>query len=252
MIKVLIVGQTPPPYGGQAIMIEEILRLRYPGLQLIHARMDFSENMEDMGKVKLKKLTKLIKLIAQIIWLRISTGANILYYPPAGPNRVPVIRDLIILISIRWMFKKTVFHFHAGGLTEIYPQLSTPLQILFKIAYSKPDATIRLSELNPEDGKNLASRQEFVIPYGIEDPTKTYPISKRGSRSQPLLLYVAVLRESKGLLVLLESCRRLLDRGIGFSLEVMGRFESKEFEIRVQKSIEDNGLKDQNRRFNLK
>jgi glycosyltransferase involved in cell wall biosynthesis len=242
MAKVLVVGQTPPPYGGQAIMIEEILRIRRPGLELFHVRMDFSDDMDDMGKVKLKKVTRLVGLIAKIIRQRLATGADILYFPPAGPNRVPVIRDLAILLAVRWMFRKTVFHFHAGGLSEICPNLPSPIRWLVKWAYGKPDATIRLSELNPEDGRFLQSRCEYVIPYGIPDPASSTDVPERGNKAQPVILYVAVLCESKGLLVLLDACGLLRKRGVEFSLEVMGRFESKEFERRALESIERQGL----------
>ena len=51
-VKVLIVGQTPPPYHGQAIMIERLLRAPFSRVQLFHVRMDFSESIGDVGRLQ--------------------------------------------------------------------------------------------------------------------------------------------------------------------------------------------------------
>jgi len=58
----------------------------------------------------------------------------------------------------------------------------------------------------------------------------------------PVLLYVGVLRESKGLLVLVEACRRLHQRGIDFRLHLMGAFDSSRFESMLRAALEDAGL----------
>ncbi len=123
MIKVLVVGQTPPPFGGQAVMIERLLRGNLPGIELFHVRMAFSRTMAEMGTMRWSKLFHLLGVIAKIVYHRVVHGVRILYYPPAGPNRVPMVRDLAILLATRWMFDKTILHFHAGGLSELYPRL---------------------------------------------------------------------------------------------------------------------------------
>jgi len=46
MAKILVVGQTPPPLGGQAIMIQQMLEQKYDNLQLLHVRMSFSKEMD--------------------------------------------------------------------------------------------------------------------------------------------------------------------------------------------------------------
>jgi len=57
--KILVVGQTPPPYGGQAIIIEQILNFHYNDISFIHVRMNFSSDMNDIGKVQIKKFFEL-------------------------------------------------------------------------------------------------------------------------------------------------------------------------------------------------
>ena len=54
--KILIVGQTPPPYGGQAMMIKYMLDAEYKDISLYHVRMCFSRDFNDRGKFSLYKI----------------------------------------------------------------------------------------------------------------------------------------------------------------------------------------------------
>ena len=239
VLKVLIVGQTPPPYGGQAIMIERLVDSSLAGVEFLHVRMAFSATMTEVGAFRWSKVAHMFAVILRIIYYRIFHRVRILYYPPSGPDRVPMYRDVIILLATRWMFSKTVFHFHAGGISELYDRLPGWMRWLYRGAYFRPDAAVRLAETTPEDAKLLQAVQEYVIPYGVDDPSQGLTVERTPpSALQPLrVLYVGVLRESKGLLVLLEACRRLADRGVKFQLELMGQFQPAEFEPYVRSLI---------------
>lgn len=240
MRKIAFVGQTPPPYGGQAIMIEKILHGNYRDVRLFHIRMSFSKEMDEIGKANVSKIFHLFSVISRIYFTRIFKGATILYYPPAGPDKTPVIRDILILISTRWLFKKTIFHFHAGGVSEMKIN-STFFRFLYKWAYYKADCSILLSELNPADGKNLQTKNQVIVPYGIEDNYSGF-FQKEEHTGPPKILFVAIIKESKGILVLIEACKILHNNGVDFELEIMGKFESKEFELLVRNNIDASGL----------
>ena len=114
-IKVLVVGQTPPPFHGQGIMLDRLVRSQMEGVELFHVRMAFSKNMNEVGRFEIGKLIHLVFVVASIVWHRVRYGISNLYYPPAGPNRIPMFRDFVILIATRWMFKKTIFHMQLSG-----------------------------------------------------------------------------------------------------------------------------------------
>jgi len=61
--KILVVGQTPPPFGGQAIMIERLLEGKYKDTELFHVRMSFSREMNEMGRFSFFKIFHLILCI---------------------------------------------------------------------------------------------------------------------------------------------------------------------------------------------
>jgi glycosyltransferase involved in cell wall biosynthesis len=247
--KVLVVGQTPPPHSGQAIMIERFVNCKLAGVELIHVRMAFSSHMNEVGCVRLSKIIHLFAIIAQIIYHRFADGVRILYYPPAGPDRVPMYRDAAILISTRWLFDKTIFHFRAGGISELYDRLHTWERWFYRKAYLGADAAIRLSELNPEDGKRLQAKRHYVIPNGLDDPFPGLVVSPADSANTMdgsiRILFVGILRESKGVMVLLEACGKLAARGVQFHLDLMGQWSSDSFAVHVQQRIRDLHLENQ-------
>jgi glycosyltransferase involved in cell wall biosynthesis len=243
-VRIVAVGQTPPPFGGQADTLALFVTGRYRLLEVFHVRMAFSRNTADIGRPRPGKVLHLLSLIARILWRRARTGATVLYYPPAGADVVPVLRDLAVLLCTRWAFHATAFHFHAAGVSEIEPCLPTPLRPLFRAAYGGADLAIQTSALNPPDGRRLGAHRVVVVPSGIPD----HPLAKEpredSRTAPPVLLYVGVLRESKGLLVLVEACRRLRRRGLDFRLHFMGAFESVDFESTLRAALADATLED--------
>lgn len=218
---ILVVGQTPPPHHGQSIMLEALLQGHYPGFRLVHARMAFSETLGEVSRFQLKKVFHLIGLIRRVLRLRRQTGATVLYYPPAGAARIPIWRDILFLLCTRRKFTRTIFHFHAGGLSTFYPRLTKLEQFLFRRAYDRPDLAIRIAAGAPEDGAFLQARTEAVVPNGIEDLAPA--AAPRTYGHQPIrLLFLGALRESKGILVLLEACQILREQGRAFHLTLAG------------------------------
>jgi glycosyltransferase involved in cell wall biosynthesis len=245
MIKLLVAAQTPPPYGGMPIMIQRLLDSDLAGVEMVHVRLSFSADANEIGRFSLSKILHLFTAVMRIIYRRFADGARILYYVPGGPDRMPMIRDVFILLSTRWLFDKTIFHYHLAGVSELYGQLPRWQQWLFRHAYFGADAAIRLSEFNPEDGRLLEARRNYIVPNGIDDPCpELAPRSTAAATVEnPLrILFVAILYEAKGLMVLVEACAKLAARGVPFQLDVMGQWHSEEYATRVHKRIEELNL----------
>lgn len=240
----IVVGQTPPPYGGQAVMIDMLLRGQYEGVRLVHVRMDLTREMNEIGKWKARKLTSLARIIAAIYRERIRTGARVLYYPPSGPKFLPVMRDAAILISTRWMFRTVIFHFHATGLSSYRETMSGPTAWLFDRAFSHPDLSIRLSETAPSEGQQLGTKREYIVANGIEDAAGA-EIRRAEIPGQPLhILFVGVLVEDKGILVMLEAFCRVVARGWDARLTCVGEWHSTEVKQRAEEILSGGGCKD--------
>ena len=242
--RILIVGQTPPPFGGQAVMIQKLLDGKFTRIRLFHVRMVFSDDMESVGKFAFKKLWVLFTTILHIWRARFRYRSPVLYYTPSGPNKVPVLRDIILLCATRWLFRKVVFHFHAGGVSGFEKELPSPLRPLFRWAYRGHTLAIRTAPQNPEDGELLGARKSIVIPNGIEDMRGSVPERTAGPGEPVLILFTGVLIPSKGVSVLLEAFRIVIAQGIDARLQVMGKWGDVAYEQECRTFIEAHGLRD--------
>ncbi len=236
--KILVVGQTPPPFGGQAVMIDEFLKGEFNAIELFHVRMSFSDDMDSVGKFKIRKIVILLQMIWQIWFARFRTGAKVLYYPPAGPNKVPVLRDIILLCATRFLFRKTVFHFHAGGVSTFVDELPGIIKPLYNRAYRNHDLAIRTSSLNPDDGMALGAAHSIVIPNGIRDMSGTVN-TVTAKEGEPLkILFTGVLIASKGVYDLIESFCILRAAGHHVQLKVMGRWGDEDIKAACLKMLD--------------
>ena len=243
-IKVLVVAQTPPPFHGQAVMTQYFLEGKYQNIGLLPIRMAFSGDIKSVGQPCLGKVFHLFSLIAQIAWLRVQGGVRILYYPPASPNMVPFLRDCVLLIATRWMFSRTVFHFHATGISSIYESLPAFLKPLYRLAYSRPDLSICLSSLLCEDAKNFDSHRVTVVPNGIPDQQKEDRLEKtlKTDAASPLVLYLGTVSEEKGVGILLTALAALAGKGIDFRCVIAGPFVSQDDESHLRRLCFSLGL----------
>jgi glycosyltransferase involved in cell wall biosynthesis len=238
---VLVVGQTPPPYHGQAMMIESLVSAKLDRLRLFHVRLALSGSVQAVGRVQASKVLHLLAVAARAIQLRFRHGVRILYFSPAGPNLIPVLRDLLLLSLLRPFFPRRIYHFHAAGLSEFLNSRPCWFRYLAQAIYGRPDGAIQTSGLNPTDGKYLRATRVAVIPNGLEDAAHPgRPFRKQGGRTA--ILFVGMLSESKGVMVLLEAARVLARGRRDFTVWLMGEFTSEAFEQAARGYCIEHGL----------
>jgi hypothetical protein len=144
---VLVIGQVPPPYNGQSIMIGHLLAQPMPGIARRHVRLSYSRDMEEVGRFRLRKVVELVSVVARVLSELVRFRPEVVYYPPAGPMWVPVIRDIATLLLVRPFVPRLVFHFHAGGVSDLWARGIRPraLAWLYRRAYFEADLAIRSS-----------------------------------------------------------------------------------------------------------
>jgi glycosyltransferase involved in cell wall biosynthesis len=242
--KIVAVAQTPPPFHGQAIMNQLLLEGEYSRIQFRHVRMAFSDDIQEVGVFRWKKVFHLLAVFFGIVAARFRTGAQVLYYPPASPNMVPFLRDCVLLISTRWLFKKTVFHFHANGLADLYAQLPWLLQKAFWLAYGNPALSVIISNYGIRDGEFLKSKNIVLIPNGIPDQPDIDSTNHSVTHDEPEILFSGMVSEEKGIGILLEACAILKQRDASFRCKIVGKAASKVEENIFTEFIQRHQLED--------
>jgi hypothetical protein len=184
--NILVIGQTPPPWHGQAIMIDHLVHAKYKDIEIQHIRMEFSTQIEDIGKISTQKVVKMFTLIARVYRAAWCGNIDYLYYPPAGPNKIPMLRDIAILLGCRWLLKKTIFHFHAGGISTLYAGLPRILRYFYRRAYFRPDLSIITSSFCLRDDQFLQSLRSVEIANGTPDQGRNDVVRNNGGEYSQL------------------------------------------------------------------
>lgn len=245
-VTVCVCGQTPPPTHGQAVMIQALLDGSYSQVRLLPVRMAFSNRLEDVGKPGARKILHLLALAARLVAARLR-GATVLYYPPAGPDRPPLLRDMALLLLTRWLFPKTVYHFHITGLAAQYAKLPRAGKKWFHLAYGQPDLAIYLSAHAPADAAPLRPKAVRVIPNGIPDRPESFsnaPAGRGGEGRIPVILFLGTITPEKGIPVLLDALYLLRQRGRLFKAVLAGGVRSPVFGQEIRRTVSVLGLSD--------
>ena len=237
--KILVVGQTPPPFGGQATVIKKIIDAKYINIKIYHVRMSFSKEMSQIGSFNFYKLIHLFQIIYEIYLMKFRFKINTLFYPPSGPDRNPIVRDIIILFCTRWLFHRIIFQFFAGGISDYYKNASKIEKYFMRKVYFGPDITLRPSIYSPNDGISFNTKKDIILSWGVDD---NYNADLRIRKQVVNILFVGVLRDSKGIMVLLAACRRLKMNHIDFELNILGDFYSEDIQKRILEFLEMDDL----------
>lgn len=218
--RILILGQTPPPFGGQAINIQKMLAvLDKHHFNFRHIKLDFSEELNDMGALTFTKLFKLVKIFLLLLWQMLVFKPHYIYYPPAGPTRNAVYRDFILLFPVKLFGFKRIFHFHAGGLASIYPQLKGWAKMLYRYVYNNAARSICLSKAGTIDAQFLRIKSISIIPSGVS----AFTTQSSKKKDQFIVLFAGLCSESKGILDFIEVIKQCQQQNKKIKGRVIGK-----------------------------
>jgi len=235
---ILLVGQTPPPFHGQSVVTGMLFDHDWGDLKVERLRMAYSDSIDAVGRAGIGKALHLLTLIFQTWKIVLSKRPKVLYYLPASPNMTPVLRDFVYLVSVRWLFPKTVFHYHAGGLDEFIREKEW-LRRLVKWVYDGADCSIDVNMTEPPSGEYFSAKKNVVVMNGLDvgeakrqrDPDDVFRV-----------LYLGLLCEPKGVMELVETAKWLKEAGCDFEFVMVGGGESEEFKFQLEEAIEKGGV----------
>lgn len=184
-MKLLVFAHTPPPHHGQSYMVQLMLagfggdRRRKPGregaretpIDCYHVNARLSQNLEDIGDLRIGKFILLMGYCLQAVWCRFRYGVTNLYYIPAPGKPSALYRDWLVMLICRPFFKRLILHWHAAGLAkwlEMVVQMRSR-SLTYRLM-KQVDLSIVLSKYNQADAEKIFSQRIQVVSNGIPDP----------------------------------------------------------------------------------
>jgi len=226
--SMLIVGQIPPPWHGQAVATQMLFDHDWPGIDIECLRMAYSEEMDAVGRFSFGKVFHLWDLIRATRKILRARPGTILFYPPASAKWVPFLRDVAYLMLTRRLAGATVFIFHASGLAE-FCNGSRLRRWLSRLAYGDAEVAfeVALEAIRPSEA--FGSVRAVWSPCAADVPRvdRLNPAPERALR----VLFVGSLQEGKGVLEVLKTASALKKAGSGdrFRFRIVGRWFSEQF-----------------------
>lgn len=245
MKKILLLAQTPPPFHGQAIMQKYLVDDQWHWCRKEHVRLEYSDTIQQVGHFNASKVLKLFKLLYNIWRSGQQASIDVIYYPPAGPNRIPLYRDIITLLFSKLFSKKIILHFHAGGLPDLVNRLN-PLEMLFaKFAFKNVDHAIVLLPWLQKEVEWFSPKKVHVVPNGIEDVMQGSAFSITAEKQEYCnILFVGNLKEEKGVFDLLRATVELKKQTNYFKVRIMGEAHSPIILKEIVDYITDHSISD--------
>ncbi|HXD31017.1 MAG TPA: glycosyltransferase family 4 protein [Pyrinomonadaceae bacterium] len=242
-VKLLVIGQTPPPYVGQMLSIANIVRATFPDIKVHHVRMNYSRTVNQFGQVEIEKIFHLLKVLLESGYKILRHRIDVIYYPP-GADTVPLLRDIVTLLWLKIFQRKIILVFHASGLSLTAGKWKGALRWIFDRAFLYPAAGVQKSALNPPDAEFVKARKRYVMSNGVVDEFAKLP--KRTSRnSVPVILFVGMVRADKGVESIIEAAALLKGQGREFKVRIVGEFASEEYRTQLLDRIQEQGIEEQ-------
>jgi len=225
---IVIAGQTPPPTGGQNVMIARLLEdLRADGRWCVeHLEFRFTPSFATLRQARFSKVLELLKVYGRLARLAIRHGrVDLVIYPSGGPQTVPVVRDIMLLPFVRLATKQLWIQFHAAGIADRLKEKRGILEGFLKAAFRMVDGAIVMTNFNRGDPEALGIRKIEVMPHRLADENPSGKLPDYSAR--PLrILHAGHLYSQKGTPQLLEAFARVAPRFRDWHLVLMGEFLS--------------------------
>lgn len=210
----------PPPVHGAAMMgqyihdskvINDAFDCRYFNLTL-------AKGLEDIGKGGIGKLCSFIAQLAKIRKEAKEFKPDLCYVTPNAKGGA-FYKDFVIVMLLKLMRRKIVVHYHNKGVAARQDKAFD--NFLYK-RFFKGIKVILLADALYDDVKKYVDRKDvFICPNGIpETRSETLPAAR--NNKIPHILFLSNLLISKGVLVLLDACKILRDRGYSFVCDFVG------------------------------
>ena len=237
---ILFILHLPPPVHGAAMVGKYIhdSRVINEAFDCHYINLTTARDLADIGRVGVRKIRQFVTLLRQIRREVRRLRPQLVYVTPNACGGA-FYKDFVVVQMLKRMGCRVVVHYHNKGvLTRQERWLDDKLYRRFFNGLK----VILLAEALYADVKKYVKRDDvYICPNGIPETLQTEPVAERHNKI-PNLLFLSILLESKGVLVLLDACRILKDKGYNFVCDFVGG-ETAEIDVRrFAREVEERGL----------
>ena len=240
--KVLFILHIPPPINGAAMVgqyIKESSTIN-KAFDADYINLATSFHLDQIGKGGFKKLAATFKILKMVFNATRQKDYDLCYLTLTAKG-VGFYKDFLVVLLLKLMRKKIIYHFHNKGVAENRKNRLNDL--LYKITFNNTQSILLSPLLFNDIAHYVASKDVYFCANGVEDidgsliglnPVEEWPCK---------LLFLSNMMAEKGVWVLLEACAMLKKKGLNFECHFIGAW-SDVTKLNFESEITKLGLSD--------
>lgn len=246
--KVLFLSPLTPPFYGSSMSSEMCLDIlkNSKDFNIKNIKLNYSKEISNAGKLNLNKIKGIFKVKKNIKKELKKFNPDTIYFMPATSS-FGLIRDYLFVEEIKKNWNREIL-FHLRSRISQKDWNNKFYRRLYKKMFLD-EKVIVLDESLERDLHNLTPKKNIVIlPNAIkneisEKQLKTI-IGERGKSNEFNILFLSNMDETKGWFRLLEACKILKEKGIGFKCNFVGEWLSNKEKDKFFNYIKENKLEE--------
>ena len=232
--RILFILHLPPPVHGAAVMGEQIRTsaLLPACCEARFINLSASETLEQVGRFSVRKIRPVFRLVDEIRRTVREWKPDLVYMTPSV-TMPGLLKDVLAIRAAGR--SKRLLHLHNKGVEE--RQRRFILNILYRMLFQEAHVILLSRLLYPDIRKYVPEKRVSYCANGVRVPS-----SDRSPGSVPRLLFLSNIIRSKGVSVLIESCRLLKEKGIAFRCSLAGALSADYPDDSLSREIREKGL----------
>jgi glycosyltransferase involved in cell wall biosynthesis len=214
----------PPPVHGSALIGQYISqsKLVNENFDCSFINLSTSSQISDIGNRGYFKLITILKLYIKVLLMVIKYRYDLCYLTINSKGK-GYYKEMIIVFILKLFNKKLVYHYHNKGITD--QQINWLLNKVYRYQFKDSRAILLSRYLYPDVEKYLSQDRVYYCANGIPpagDINLKLLNSKRALKEVVEILFLSHMMKQKGVFILLEACKILFQKNIGFKAYFIG------------------------------
>lgn len=234
--KVLYIMPLSPPVHGASLMGDRIKEYMSEKGEYSSdfINLNASDSLENIGKRSIGKYIRILKIYFRVLG-KLLTRRYDLCYLAITVRGAGFLKDAPIAMMCRLLCKNIVIHQHNKGVADYSDRRL--YDFLYRRVYKNTKVILLSQHLYPEMERYVPGENIYICHNGI--PVCGETMYREAASGASRLLFLSNLIESKGCIVLLDTCKILQEEGVEFACDFVGAetFDISAEEFRHEISI---------------
>jgi glycosyltransferase involved in cell wall biosynthesis len=221
--SILFILHLPPPIHGAAMVgqyikdgpiVKETFDTDFINLAI-------SDKLGQIGKYQIGKFYRLLRLMTEF-WAMLLKKKHDLYYITLTAKGSGFYKDFTIVLILKLFRKKIIYHFHNKGVSTLQDNVYN--NILYRFLFKNTQSILLSEKLYYDIEEYVLMEDVFFCANGLPkaDLIINQNRQKIENEAPPRILFLSNMMIEKGILVLLEACKVLKEKGIKFKCDFVG------------------------------